>query len=105
MILIIIGLLLFLVFAFDGFGLGGEDQGAKASEIHLEEGKIPLITIEANNVYVNGELVSQDNIRNTFEKVFKDFERVEIDFSEAKRTTALIVEDILKKLDLTIIEK
>jgi len=94
-----------MIFAFDGFGLGGEEQGMNASGIQIEEGKIPLITIEADKVYVNGELVSKDNIRSTFEKVFENFERVEIDFSKAKRTTALVVEDILKKLNLTIIEK
>ena len=94
-----------MIFAFDGFGLGGEEQGMNASGIQIEEGKIPLITIEADKVYVNGEFVSKDNIRSTFEKVFENFERVEIDFSKAKRTTALVVEDILKKLNLTIIEK
>ena len=105
LILIIIALVFFLVFAFEGFGLGGENQGAKASGIQIEEGKIPLITIESDEIFINGELVSKDNLRSTFEELFNNIERVEIDYSKAKRTTYLVVEDILKKLNLTIIEK
>lgn len=95
----------FIFFAFEGFGLGGESQGAKATGIQIEEGKIPLITIEADKIYINGELVSKDNLRSTLEEMFGKIERVEIDYSKAKRTTYLVVEDILKKLNLTIIEK
>ena len=105
LIAIIIALVLFLVFAFEGFGLGGETQGTKATGIQIEEGKIPLITIEADKIYINGELVSKDNLRSTLEEMFGKIERVEIDYSKAKRTTYLVVEDILKKLNLTIIEK
>lgn len=103
--MIIIALVFFIVFAFEGFGLGGESQGTKATGIQIEEGKIPLITIEADEIYINGELVSKDNLAGTFEELFNSIERVEIDYSKAKRTTYLVVEDILKKLNLTIIEK
>lgn len=105
LLLIIVALIFFIIFAFEGFGLGGDSQGIKASGIHLQEGKIPLITIESDKIYVNGNLISKDNLKNTFEDMFKNFERVEIDYSKAKRTTYLVVEDILQKLNLTIIEK
>lgn len=103
--MIIIALVFFLVFAFEGFGLGGENQGVKASGIQIEQGKIPLITIESDEIYINGELVSKDNLAGTFEELFRKIERVEIDYRKAKRTTYLVVEDLLKKLNLTIIEK
>lgn len=96
--------MLFIVFAFNGFGLGG-GQSTKAPGNQIEEDKIPLITIKSDEIYVNGELVSKDNLEETFKELANKTEIVEIDSSEAKRTSYLEVKDELEKLNLTIIEK
>ncbi len=105
LILIIIALLFFIVFAFKGFGLGGGGQDTKGPGNQIEEDKIPLITIKSDEIYVNGELVSKDNLAETFKELANKTEIVEIDSSKAKRTTYLKVKDELEKLNLTIIEK
>ncbi|RLL83191.1 hypothetical protein [Petrotoga sp. Shatin.DS.tank11.9.2.9.3] len=105
LILIIIALLFFIGFAFKGFGLGGGGQGTKGPGKQIEEDKIPLITIKSDEIYVNGELVSKDNLEETFKELANKTKIVEIDSSEAKRTTYLEVKNELEKLNLTIIDK
>lgn len=105
LILIIIALLFFIFFAFKGFGLGGGRQSTGVPENQIEEDKIPLITIKSDEIYVNGKLVSKDNLAETFKELANKTEIVEIDSSEAKRTSYLEVKDELEKLNLTIIEK
>jgi len=105
LILIIIALLFFIFFAFKGFGLGGGGQGTGVPGNQIEEDKIPLIIIKSDEIYVNGELVSKDNLAETFKELANKTEIVKIDSSKAKRTTYLEVKDELEKLNLTIIEK